>query len=412
MTIGELAVLFNTHFGIGADLHVVQMESWSRALYFDETGLPWVMPSPNMPTLDTAIVYPGAVLFEGTQVSEGRGTTRPFELLGAPWIDAERFCGELNELRLPGVHFRPVIFEPTFHKHAREACGGCQIHVTDRQAFLPVLASVAVMAAFRRANPGRFAWRQPPYEYEHDQMPIDILAARRRCAADRTGHWRARDRRLLGRGGRGLRPGPARLSSLLIRRGAYFAPAGPRSIGSRLAGGAAARRSTRASHVVEDGLSDDRRVGGMPRRHAPGPVGGQAPALHVVAEEHVQRVQQPPPAVGGLDRRHQLTRRSRFRASSRRWPGTPRLRRRSGSGRGARARRNRPTIDTTSMFSLRPFTPAQDADAAHVQLHAHAGPGRAVERVDHALVHEGVHLRRMSAGWPSWARRISRSITA
>ena len=176
MTIGELAVLFNTHFGIGADLHVVQMESWSRSLYFDETGLPWVMPSPNMPTLDTAIVYPGAVLFEGTQVSEGRGTTRPFELLGAPWIDAERFCGELNELRLPGVHFRPVIFEPTFHKHAREACGGCQIHVTDRQAFLPVLASVAVMAAFRRANPGRFAWRQPPYEYEHDKMPIDILA--------------------------------------------------------------------------------------------------------------------------------------------------------------------------------------------------------------------------------------------
>ena len=176
MTIGELALLFNTHFGIGADLHVVRMESWSRALYFDETGLPWVMPSPNMSTLDTAIVYPGAVLFEGTQVSEGRGTTRPFELLGAPWIDAERFCGELNELQLPGVHFRPVMFEPTFHKHAREACGCCQNHETDRQAYLPVLASVAVMAAFRRANPGRFAWRQPPYEYEHDKMPIDILA--------------------------------------------------------------------------------------------------------------------------------------------------------------------------------------------------------------------------------------------
>ncbi len=94
MTIGELAVLFNTQFGIGADLHVVQMEGWSRGMYFDETGLPWVIPSPNMPTLDTAIVYPGAVLFEGTQLSEGRGTTRPFELLGAPWIDAERFCAE------------------------------------------------------------------------------------------------------------------------------------------------------------------------------------------------------------------------------------------------------------------------------------------------------------------------------
>jgi uncharacterized protein YbbC (DUF1343 family) len=176
MSIGELAVLFNTHFGIGADLQVAQMEGWSRKMYFDETGLPWVMPSPNMPTLDTAIVYPGAVLFEGTQLSEGRGTTRPFELLGAPWIDAERFSAELNALDLDGVHFRPVIFEPTFHKHAREACGGCQVHVTDRQAFLPVLASVAVMAAFHRANPGRFTWRQPPYEYEHDKMPIDILA--------------------------------------------------------------------------------------------------------------------------------------------------------------------------------------------------------------------------------------------
>ena len=176
MTIGELAVLFNTQFGIGADLEVVRMEGWSRAAYFDQTGLPWVIPSPNMPTLDTAVVYPGAVLFEGTQLSEGRGTTRPFELLGAPWIDGERFCAGLNALLLPGVHYRPVMFEPTFHKFAREACGGCQIHVTDRQAFLPVLASVAVMAAFHRANPGRFAWRQPPYEYEHDKMPIDILA--------------------------------------------------------------------------------------------------------------------------------------------------------------------------------------------------------------------------------------------
>jgi uncharacterized protein YbbC (DUF1343 family) len=176
MTIGELAVLFNTHFGLESALEVVRMEGWSRGQYFDDTGLPWVLPSPNMPTLDTAIVYPGAVLFEGTQLSEGRGTTRPFELLGAPWIDAERFCAELNALHLAGVHYRPVMFEPTFHKHAREACGGCQIHVTDRTGFRPVLASVAAMAAFHRANPGRFAWRQPPYEYEHDKMPIDILA--------------------------------------------------------------------------------------------------------------------------------------------------------------------------------------------------------------------------------------------
>jgi len=176
MTFVELAVLFNTHFGIGADLQVVEMEGWSRGMYFDETGLPWVIPSPNMPTLDTAIVYPGAVLFEGTQLSEGRGTTRPFELLGAPWIDAERFSANLNALDLPGAHFRPVTFEPTFHKHAREACGGCQIHVTHREPFRPVLASVAVMAEFHRADPGRFAWRRPPYEYEHHKMPIDILA--------------------------------------------------------------------------------------------------------------------------------------------------------------------------------------------------------------------------------------------
>ncbi len=176
LTVGELAILFNTRFGIGADLEVVGMEGWSRGMYFDQTGLPWVIPSPNMPTLDTAIVYPGAVLFEGTQLSEGRGTTRPFELLGAPWVDAERASAGVNTLGLGGVRFRPVVFEPTFHKFARESCGGCQIHVTDRQAFRPVLAAVAVMAEFRRADPARFAWRQPPYEYEHDKMPIDILA--------------------------------------------------------------------------------------------------------------------------------------------------------------------------------------------------------------------------------------------
>jgi uncharacterized protein YbbC (DUF1343 family) len=176
MTIGELARLFNERFSIRADLEVVPVEGWRREMYWDETGLPWVMPSPNMPTLDTAIVYPGGVLFEGTQLSEGRGTTRPFELLGAPWIDAEPFAARLNALGMGGARFRPVVFEPTFQKHAREACGGCQIHVTDRRAFLPVLTGVAVMGEFHRAAPGRFAWRQPPYEYVHDRMPIDILA--------------------------------------------------------------------------------------------------------------------------------------------------------------------------------------------------------------------------------------------
>jgi uncharacterized protein YbbC (DUF1343 family) len=176
MTIGELAALFNDAFGIGALMDVVRMEDWSRNMYADGTGLPWVMPSPNMPTLDTAIVYPGTVLFEGTMLSEGRGTTRPFELVGAPWIEAERFAAEMNGLGLPGAYFRPAGFEPTFQKHARQPCGGCQIHVTDRDAFRPVITGVALIDTFRRLDTGRFAWRQPPYEYEHDKMPIDILA--------------------------------------------------------------------------------------------------------------------------------------------------------------------------------------------------------------------------------------------
>jgi uncharacterized protein YbbC (DUF1343 family) len=176
MTIGELAVLFNDAFGIGASLEVIRMEGWMRDMYADATGLPWVMPSPNMPTLDTAIAYPGTVLFEGTMLSEGRGTTRPFELVGAPWIDAECFAGEMNGAALGGVYFRPAGFEPTFQKHAKQPCGGCQIHVTDRGAFQPVITGVALIDMFRRLDPGRFAWRQPPYEYEHDKMPIDILA--------------------------------------------------------------------------------------------------------------------------------------------------------------------------------------------------------------------------------------------
>src|SRR6185436_10856640 len=176
MTIGELANLFNAEFGLGADVEVVGIEGWTRGMYFDITGLPWVMPSPNMPTLDTAIVYPGTVLFEGTNVSEGRGTTRPFELTGAPWPIAERFAEQLNALKLDGVLFRPAVFEPTFQKHARTTCAGAQMHVLDRRTFRPVEAGVALIKAYRDAGPDKFAWRQPPYEYEHTKMPIDILA--------------------------------------------------------------------------------------------------------------------------------------------------------------------------------------------------------------------------------------------
>jgi uncharacterized protein YbbC (DUF1343 family) len=187
MTIGEIAHLFNDAYGIGASLHVVPLEGWSRSMYHDQTGLPWVIPSPNLPTLDSAVVYPGAVLFEGTRLSEGRGTTRPFELIGAPWIDGERLADTMNDRGLPGVHFRPAFFEPTFQKHAKQTCGGCQIHVTDRAAFRPVRTAVELLHGFRRQDPAHFAWREPPYEYEHEKQPIDILygSARLRTTIDR-----------------------------------------------------------------------------------------------------------------------------------------------------------------------------------------------------------------------------------
>jgi uncharacterized protein YbbC (DUF1343 family) len=175
MTIGELSRLFNDEFGIGCALDVVPMDGWRREMYHDETHLPWIIPSPNLPTLDSTVVYPGAVLIEGTMLSEGRGTTRPFEMIGAPWIDGERLVDDMNARGLPGVHFRAAFFEPTFQKHARQKCGGCQIHVLDRRAFKPIRTIVELVDAFRRQNPAQFAWRNPPYEYEHDKQPIDVL---------------------------------------------------------------------------------------------------------------------------------------------------------------------------------------------------------------------------------------------
>jgi uncharacterized protein YbbC (DUF1343 family) len=176
MTVAELARLFNEAHGLGAELEIVPMQGWTREMYFDATNLPFVMPSPNMPTLDTAIVYPGTVLFEGTMLSEGRGTTRPFELIGAPWLDGEALAAHLNGAGLDGVHFRPVVFEPTFQKHAKESCSGCQIHVTARESFTPVKAGAALLSECYRLAPKHFKWRDPPYEYEHNNMPIDILA--------------------------------------------------------------------------------------------------------------------------------------------------------------------------------------------------------------------------------------------
>ena len=188
MTIGELARLFNEDFGLGASLEVVQMEGWRRDdVSPTQTDLPWVMPSPNMPTLDTAIVYPGTVLFEGTLLSEGRGTTRPFELIGAPWIEAERFAREMNALGLPGVVL-PAGGVRADVPEAREADLRRLPDSRDRSPAVssPCSTGVALIAMFRRLDPARFAWRQPPYEYEHDKMPIDILAGSDHAAASRS----------------------------------------------------------------------------------------------------------------------------------------------------------------------------------------------------------------------------------
>lgn len=176
LTIGEMARFCNESFDLGASLEVLPMMGWHRGMYYDETGLPWVMPSPNLPTLDSAVVYPGQVLLEGTNLSEGRGTTRPFELTGAPWLDAHAVADTMNDHQLPGVHARPAEFQPTFQKHTGSPCGGCQLHVTDRATFQPVLTTVALLQTCRRLAADQFRWREPPYEYEEVKPPIDILS--------------------------------------------------------------------------------------------------------------------------------------------------------------------------------------------------------------------------------------------
>lgn len=180
MTIGELAAYLNAEHAIGCDLTVVPMRGWRRVMRWEETGLPWVPPSPNMPTLDTARVYPGGCLIEGTNLSEGRGTTRPFEWIGAPFLDAHAYAETLARMHLPGVHFRPTRFRPTFHKWARQFCGGVQLHVTDVARFKPFLTGLALIAAARTLAPRHFAWRRPPYEFERHRLPFDIL-----CGTDR-----------------------------------------------------------------------------------------------------------------------------------------------------------------------------------------------------------------------------------
>lgn len=175
LTIGELATLFNDAFGIGCELEVVPMANWRRSMYFDDTGLPWVPPSPNLPTPASALVYPGQVIWEGTNVSEGRGTTQPFELFGAPYIDTGRVLEDLGQAQPPGARLRPTVFEPTANKWRGIGCNGFQIHVTRRDRFRPYDTSLRILQALIKCHGDRFEWKTPPYEYEFERLPIDLI---------------------------------------------------------------------------------------------------------------------------------------------------------------------------------------------------------------------------------------------
>jgi uncharacterized protein YbbC (DUF1343 family) len=176
MTVGELARLFAGEERLDLDLTVMACEGWNRTQLWRDTGLPWVLPSPNMPTPETALVYPGGCLVEGTNLSEGRGTTRPFELWGAPWLDPHRLAADAAATPFAaGCLLRPAAFTPTFHKHAGRACLGVQPHVTDPDRFRPAALYAALLLLARRQDPARFAWRTEAYEFVTDPIAIDLL---------------------------------------------------------------------------------------------------------------------------------------------------------------------------------------------------------------------------------------------
>ena len=180
MTIGELAKMFNDHFGIGCDLEVIEMTGWTREMWGDQTGLPWILPSPNIPDVDTCIVFPATVHVEGTELSEGRGTTLPFFLNGAPFIDAYEWASVLRKCDFPGAAFREAYFRPTFAEFTGETCAGVQIHITDRETFTPVIVGVAIVKTAHDLYPGKFQWRQNAYEYVFDKNPMDVV-----CGTDK-----------------------------------------------------------------------------------------------------------------------------------------------------------------------------------------------------------------------------------
>ncbi len=175
MTAGEIARWRHGVERLDLELHVVTMRGWERDMWFEHTGLPWVLPSPNMPTVDTALVYPGMCLVEGTELSEARGTTRPFELSGAPHIDGHRLARDLVAMDLPGAAFRPVVYTPTFHKHAMKPCGGIQIHVTNPEQFRPYRTGIAFLKACHDQAPDQFKWREKAYEFVDKIPAIDLL---------------------------------------------------------------------------------------------------------------------------------------------------------------------------------------------------------------------------------------------
>jgi len=175
MTAGEIARWRHTVENLDLELAVISMRGWQRDMHYDHTGLPWVMPSPNMPTVDTALVYPGMCLVEGTELSEGRGTTRPFELAGAPYLDGHRLATDLAAMQLPGVEFRACVFTPQFHKHAKQACGGVQLHVTNVDTFRPYRTGVAFLKACYDQSPAAFKWRAKAYEFVDKIPAIDLL---------------------------------------------------------------------------------------------------------------------------------------------------------------------------------------------------------------------------------------------
>ncbi|NVM20985.1 MAG: DUF1343 domain-containing protein [Desulfobacterales bacterium] len=174
-TIGELALLFNNHFGIGSELTVVTMAGWKRDMLFADTGLPWIPPSPNLPTPMSAMVYPGQVLLEGTNISEGRGTAQPFEICGAPFMDIAGLIEWLTRCNIDGVHLRPLAFEPTSNKWQRELCYGFQLHVIEPKLYRPYRTTLALLQAVVSLQPEAFQWKTPPYEYEFEKLPFDLI---------------------------------------------------------------------------------------------------------------------------------------------------------------------------------------------------------------------------------------------